>query len=134
MHVRGVAHGPAPAHSLHSTRHTFITWARRGGARSDVLEVVTHNAAGKMIDQYTHWDWEPLCDAVACLNYASGVKKAPGEPQKRAAVATDERVTSNAFTPPFGEQIYDAAYDVIDRSEQFQILGGGGAGNRSQRL
>jgi hypothetical protein len=57
----------------HSTRHTFITWARRGGARADVLEVVTHNAAGRMIDQYTHWDWAPLCDAVACLDYLGNV-------------------------------------------------------------
>ncbi len=53
----------------HLTRHTMITWARRGGARPDVLERVTHNAKGVIIDQYTHWDWEPLCDAVRCINY-----------------------------------------------------------------
>lgn len=54
--------------SLHSTRHTFITLARRGGARADVLERVTHNARRTMIDRYTHFDWAPLCEAVACLN------------------------------------------------------------------
>lgn len=47
--------------SLHSTRHTMITWARRGGASPDLLEKITHSAAGRFIDQYTHWDWEPLC-------------------------------------------------------------------------
>jgi hypothetical protein len=53
----------------HLTRHTMITWARRGGARADVLERVTHNATGAIIDQYTHFDWEPLCEAVLCLDY-----------------------------------------------------------------
>ncbi len=53
--------------SLHSTRHTFITLARRGGARSEVVERITHNASGTIVDQYTHWDWAPLCEAVLCL-------------------------------------------------------------------
>ena len=53
--------------SLHSTRHTFISLARRGGARPDVLERVTHNARGDMIDHYTTFDWAPLCEAVACF-------------------------------------------------------------------
>lgn len=53
--------------SLHSTRHTFITMARRGGARVEVVEKITHNAAGAVIDAYTHWDWAPLCEAVLCL-------------------------------------------------------------------
>lgn len=53
--------------SLHSSRHAFITLARRGGARKDVLEKVTHNAGGDIVDQYTHWDWDPLCEAVSCF-------------------------------------------------------------------
>lgn len=59
--------------SLHSTRHTFITLCRRGGARDDVLERVTHNARGTMIDQYTHFDWDPLCESVLCLNVDADV-------------------------------------------------------------
>lgn len=53
--------------TVHATRHTFISLCRRGGARSDVLERVTHNAAGQIIDRYTHFDWAPLCEAVSCL-------------------------------------------------------------------
>lgn len=49
--------------SAHSTRHTFITLARRSG-RSDVVERITHNAGGDMIDQYTHFEWEPLCRVI----------------------------------------------------------------------
>jgi integrase len=53
--------------SLHSTRHTFISLCRRGGARKDVLERVSHNSRGDIVDRYTHLDWEPLCEAVLCL-------------------------------------------------------------------
>ncbi len=53
--------------SLHSTRHTFISLCRRGGARKDVLERITHNAVGDIVDGYTLWDWKPLCEAVECF-------------------------------------------------------------------
>lgn len=52
---------------VHDTRHTFISLARRDGARKEVLERVTHNAAGDIVDHYTQFDWEPLCVSVACL-------------------------------------------------------------------
>lgn len=55
--------------TLHSTRHTFITQIRRGGARGEVTEKITHNALGAMIDQYTHWEWAPLCAAMLCLRF-----------------------------------------------------------------
>jgi integrase len=54
----------------HAARHTFITWARRCGARKEIIERVTHNARGDIVDQYTHWDWVPLCEAVGVLSYA----------------------------------------------------------------
>lgn len=58
------------ARTVHALRHTMITAARRGGARVDVLERVTHNASGGIVDRYTHWEWEPLCEAVTCVSYA----------------------------------------------------------------
>jgi integrase len=54
-------------HTVHATRHTFISLARRGGARKEVVERITHNAKGDIVDQYTNWDWGPLCEAVQCL-------------------------------------------------------------------
>ncbi len=57
--------------SLHSTRHSFITHARRGGANVDALERVTHNARGEIIDRYTHWQIEPLRAAVECFKLGS---------------------------------------------------------------
>ena len=55
----------------HEARHTFITTARRLGARVEVVEQITHNATGKMVDRYTHWEWAPLCEAVALVQYVS---------------------------------------------------------------
>jgi integrase len=55
------------ARRVHDSRHTFISLARRDGARKEVLERVTHNAAGDIVDRYTTFDWEPLCEAVLCL-------------------------------------------------------------------
>ena len=57
-----------PNRSVHSTRHTFITMARRGGARTAVVEKITHNARVEVIDEYTHWGWAPLCEALLCLS------------------------------------------------------------------
>jgi integrase len=53
--------------SLHSVRHTFISMCRRHGARKEVVERITHNATGDIVDSYTTWDWTPLCEAVQLL-------------------------------------------------------------------
>ena len=87
--------------SFHGLRHSFITHCRRGGARKDVLERVTHNAAGDVLDAYTHWDWAPLCEAVLCF-------RLPVRPAE--VVALPLRVNDSA------RPIYVAAYDVQKRN------------------
>ena len=56
-----------PRKGTHSFRRFFISYARMDGARKDVVEKITHNAKGEMIDQYTYLGWETLCEAVNCL-------------------------------------------------------------------
>jgi integrase len=58
-----------PSKGNHGLRRHFITYARRGGARADMLERVTHNSSGDIIDVYTDADgiWPALCEAVSCL-------------------------------------------------------------------
>ena len=51
----------------HDLRRTFITLARSGGARPDILKWATHGPSGDIIDIYTSMPWEPLCEAVSCL-------------------------------------------------------------------
>ncbi len=66
--------------TLHSTRHTFVSLARRGGARKDVVEQITHNAKGDIVDAYTTWDWKPLCEAVTCLDIEYGYSNGYSDP------------------------------------------------------
>jgi|GEM_PF-1520889 len=56
-----------PNKTLHSTRHTMITLARRGGGDKAVVSKVTHNAKGDIVDRYTHRDWSELCAAVLAI-------------------------------------------------------------------
>lgn len=65
-HARRV--GIDPTHrNFHSLRRAFITLARTDGAPADVVERITHNKRGEMIDRYTFFGWQPLCDAVAAV-------------------------------------------------------------------
>jgi integrase len=58
-----------PNKGMHGLRRFFITYARAGGARPDVLERITHNAKGTILDTYTDAEglWSALCETVQCL-------------------------------------------------------------------
>jgi integrase len=75
---RGCAAAGVRNRSLHSTRHTFITLCRRGGARKEVVEKITHNATGDIVDAYTHFDWSPLCQAVVVFGCDADVDNLDG--------------------------------------------------------
>lgn len=68
---RAIAKAGVENLTLHATRNTFTSLCRRGGARKEVIEQVTHNASGDTVDHYTYWDWAPLCEAVLCLQLGS---------------------------------------------------------------
>lgn len=53
--------------AIHATRNTFITLCRRGGGEEKLVQLITHNAKGTMVDQYTQTDWAPLCRTIRCL-------------------------------------------------------------------
>jgi integrase len=55
--------------TVHSTRHTFISMARRAGVDSFRVDLLTHNRKRTQIDRYTHTDWEPLCAAVSLVRF-----------------------------------------------------------------
>lgn len=58
-----------PWHGVHSTRHTFVTMARRSGAAKEDYERITHNARGDIVDGYTRTAWEPLCAVVRGIDF-----------------------------------------------------------------
>jgi len=75
--VAGCAAAGVRARSLHSTRHTMVTMARRGGADRQILSKVTHNAKGEIIDRYNHPEWEPLCAAVIAIGSIFSARPSP---------------------------------------------------------
>lgn len=112
--------------TLHSTRHTMITASRRGdktGALLAPLERITHNAKGEVIDCYTHWEWEPLCQAILAIAYAPGSEpKSPVPAQLPEATSAASGETE--FATIFATSA--AAREIIDEN-------GGGAGNRTRQ-
>lgn len=53
----------------HDLRRTFISLARAGGARKDVLQSVTHGLRQTVMDIYTEYPWELCCEEVAKLKF-----------------------------------------------------------------
>lgn len=70
LFLRALAATGIASKTLHATRNTFLSVARSNGARKDVIESVTHNARGDIVDGYTEWEWRPLCEAVALVDFA----------------------------------------------------------------
>lgn len=96
--------------SLHSTRHTFVTFARQVcDGQTAMVETITHNAKGTTIDGYTHYEWAPLCRIVA-----------------RIAFGVPETGTSPDGGPP---PDVDADVDALSSGGGGV---GGGAGNRTE--
>jgi len=51
----------------HGLRRWFISTCRNASARTEVVELMTHNAKGDVIDAYTSWEWSTLCGELAKL-------------------------------------------------------------------
>lgn len=113
--------------ACHAFRHAFISLARSDGARRDVLERVTHNAKGDVLDGYTDWEWTAMCEAVSCLRIDAG----------RAEVVELEvaREGSNDESPPPSASADGGGDGGGDRSDPCFSDGGGGnrTGFRSRR-
>jgi hypothetical protein len=52
----------------HGLRRWFISACRNASARTEVVELVTHNAKGEVIAAYTSWEWSTLCDEITKLD------------------------------------------------------------------
>ena len=71
-HARDARRAGVENKGSHAFRRGFISGARSGGARTEVMEQITHNAAGKIVDLYTTWEWPTLCEVMRCLPSAEG--------------------------------------------------------------
>lgn len=87
--------------TFHRTRDTFTSLCRRAGAPKDVVERITHNAKGEMIDTYTHLDWTPLCAAVLVVE----LPLPPGPALSLPAPEGPHSSMSQSMSPSEGEEI-----------------------------
>lgn len=124
--------------TLHSTRHTMITASRRGDATGRLkapLERITHNANRDIIDRYTHWEWEPLCEAIVAIAYASAAVRTapPAQETARAAepVAHENRSDSAVFVGD-GALEFAAEFAAFAATREIIEQNSGGAGNRTR--
>lgn len=115
--LRGCKAADVANRSVHSTRHTFITMARRGGAPVELVELVTHNPKGTIIDRYTTRVWEELCGAVLAVTYVDAPVD-PGNdgssnPSSEAWTRTrEESGTSDESCEPHMEEHADAGQET----------------------
>jgi integrase len=95
--------------TFHRTRDTFISLARRAGAPRDVVERITHNSKGEMIDTYTHLDWTPLCAAVLVIDLPLNQPRLLPHPAVTREILNS---MSPSMSPPEGE-----AFGAVDSEE-----------------
>lgn len=95
----------------HSFRRFAISAARSGGARKEVFERISHNASGDVLDGYTTFSWEALCEAMLCLRIDLYRARVPTLPVAASASSEGESVPSNVPDIPAG--LFSRAQSVV---------------------
>jgi hypothetical protein len=85
-----------------------ISACRNASARTEVIELMTHNAKGEVIDAYTSWEWSTLCDEISKLDvdlHATKLELLPLAKRETPEIA------------PVSEQIFASDFATRDQSE-----------------
>ena len=92
----------------HGLRRWFISACRNASARREVIELITHNAKGEVIDAYTSWEWSTLCEEISKLDVdLQSTKLAVLPLAKRETLEID----------PVSEQVFASDFATRDQSE-----------------
>jgi hypothetical protein len=92
----------------HGLRRWFISACRNASARTEVVELMTHNAKGKVIDAYTSWEWSTLCDEISKLDvdlHSTKLEVLPLAKRETPEIA------------PVSEQVFASDFATRDQSE-----------------
>lgn len=117
LFMRALAATGIASKTLHATRNTFLSVARSNGARKDVIEAVTHNSAGDVVDGYTEWEWRPLCEAVAFVDFALTPEETAAFYQLRSQDSNSEPDTGVDRNAPEPTGIVDTLRDLKTRGK-----------------
>ncbi len=89
-------------------RRWFISTCRNASARTEVVELMTHNAKGEVIDADTSWEWSTLCDELRKLEVDLNPAKLIVLP-----VARSETTETTAVS----DQVFDSGSPARNQSE-----------------
>ena len=97
----------------HGLRRWFISACRNASARREVIELMTHNAKGEVIDAYTSWEWSTLCDEISKLDVDLHSTKLEVLPLAKRETPEIDTVSEQVFASDFAtrdqsEMISDA--------------------------
>jgi len=85
----------------HGLRRWFISACRNASARREVIELMTHNAKGEVIDAYTSWEWSTLCDEISKLDVDLHSTKPGVLPLAKRETPEIDPVSEQAFASDF---------------------------------
>jgi hypothetical protein len=97
-----------PGRPTHGLRRWFISARRNASARREVIELMTHNARGEVIDAYTSWEWSTLCDEIIKLDVDL-------HSTKLAVLPLAKRETPEIA--PVSEQVFGSDFATRDQSQ-----------------
>jgi len=85
----------------HGLRRWFISACRNASARREVIELMTHNAKGEVIDAYTSWEWSTLCDEIIKLEVDLHRAKLAVLPLAKREIPETTPVSGHVFASDF---------------------------------
>jgi len=97
-----------PGRLTHGLRRWFISTCRNASARTEVVELMTHNARGEVIDAYTSWEWSTLCGEIT---------KPKVDLQPVNLVILPLEKVDTCETTPVSDQVVASDFATRDQSE-----------------
>ena len=103
-----------PGRLTHGLRRWFISTCRNASARTEVVELMTHNAKGEVIDAYTSWEWSTLCGELTKLevdlNPAKLIVLPVAKSETRETTAVSHQVFASDFATRDQSEMIPSAY------------------------
>jgi hypothetical protein len=90
-----------PGRLTHGLRRWFISTCRNASARTEVVELMTHNAKGEVIDAYTSWEWSTLCGELTKLEVDLNPAKLIALPVAKGETTETTTVSRQVFASDF---------------------------------
>ena len=107
-------YGRSSGRLTHGLRRWFISTCRNASARTEVVELMTHNAKGEVIDAYTSWEWSTLCGELTKLEvdlHSTNLVVLPlAKSETPETTAVSQQVFASDFATRDQSEVISSAY------------------------